>query len=861
MKKRLLGVLFAVATVFSSYAQNVRVLGYFPQYRSTNGIQYDKLTDIAYSFINADANGNLITSGYSTNAVFGFDNNKFTIIKDNCHNAGTNLWIALGGADNAHARDNRLNSIAGSSTKRNQLATDLVAFCKANGVYGIAVDWEFPDAGTEVNNHLALMQAINDKIDASSIPNTKVAVAVGAEYQGSVNHLNKIHADLFGSKAHLVDDWHVMAYDFPSSYNANHSSLADAEGSMDAWNTKGMAYNKMLLGVPFYGRNANRTGEKEYNNLTASNTTYTSDLSAGWYYNGKNTLEAKIDLAIEKGAPGILIWDLGQDRAEGNFSLLDAINDKVITVCPIAKPNLGADKGVCAPNSLTLDPGVTGNGLLFNWTKDGSSSVGTNATLSVSAAGTYKVTITDGSCTKEDEIIIVSGSSITTSGANGCDDETLTLSVNSPDGAKTYKWYDQASAGTALATGTSYSDIFAASTTVYVEEAAAGVNNYTSDVSVIPSGKWHQWAGGPYAWRCSQMLIVEADLKIKSLRILASRLNGITFNVKIIDAATAPNFSDVATYGPFTSPAEAGANATAEYLFDFDINAELSPGTYLIYLEPTTEGDKANYGVIGGHTEESAEAGVYTLKGSTFQATEMSNGYPNFNVGDEDAGYWDAYGPFLNWKIETGANASCGRTAATATVVACGPPDVTIIKPTDVGVYYTQSPLIDFEATITDGGSVTSVVFEVWKGLTKVATLNTNSSGATYTATWQADAPGTDYQFKVIATDNEAEVTEAYGDFTVDADVSAQDVIVNGNLGVYPNPTTDEFNVTFDLVSANNVNIEVVNTVGAVVYSEDMGSLTGTQLLNVKADLVAGLYFVNVKVGNETITTPLNVVK
>jgi len=98
-------------------------------------------------------------------------------------------------------------------------------------------------------------------------------------------------------------------------------------------------------------------------------------------------------------------------------------------------------------------------------------------------------------------------------------------------------------------------------------------------------------------------------------------------------------------------------------------------------------------------------------------------------------------------------------------------------------------------------------------------------------------------------------------DFDVDADVSAQDVIINGKLGVYPNPANDEFNVSFDLVSSNDVNVEVVNTAGAVVYSQKLGTLEGTQLIKVNADLGVGLYFVNVKVGNNTLTTPLNVVK
>ena len=126
MKKNLLGVLFVVAVFFSSHAQNVRVLGYFPQYRGTSGVQYDKLTDIAYSFINPNSNGSLKTSGYSGDRVFGFDMTKFTTIKDGCANAGTNLWIALGGADDAHLRDNRLNSVSGNSSRRNKLSEDLV---------------------------------------------------------------------------------------------------------------------------------------------------------------------------------------------------------------------------------------------------------------------------------------------------------------------------------------------------------------------------------------------------------------------------------------------------------------------------------------------------------------------------------------------------------------------------------------------------------------------------------------------------------------------------------------------------------------------------------------------------------------
>lgn len=862
MKKRLLGVFFTVATLFSLQAQNVRVLGYFPQYRSTTGVQYDKLTDIAYSFINPNSNGTLKTSGYSGDAVFGFDMTKFTIIKDGCQNNGTNLWIALGGADDAHLRDNRLNSVSGNSTYRNTLAEDLVDFCIDHGVYGISVDWEFPDAGTQVNNHVLLLEAIDSKIAASSNPNIKVSVAVGGETKGTVNHMAYIHTDLFDSKDNLVDEWHVMAYDFPvANYNVNHSSLADAESCMEGWNTKGMDYDKMLLGVPFYGRNSTRTGEIEYNNLTGTaSTNYNSDQSGTWYYNGKTTLEAKIDLAVEKGALGILIWDIGQDRAEGDYSLLDAIDDKVNLVCPIAKPNLGPDKGVCAPNSITLDPGVSGSGLTFTWTKDGGSSIGSGTSLDVSEAGTYKVSISNGDCTKEDEIIVVSGSSVTTTSANGCNDEDLTLSVNNPVGGKTYNWYDEETAGSLLHTGTSYTATFPQSTTVYVEEASDGVETYNSSILSIEEGMYWSLAGGAYTERCAQMLVVEKDLTLKSLRLMVKGDAGITFTTKIIDASNAPNFSDVDEIGPFTVAADPGAGEYTINYFDFDVNAQLAPGTYLIYVEPEA-GDEQGYVLINNTTQEDSESGVFTLKGSTFQASDASGDYPSFNVGDEGQSWWTAYGPFVNWKLETGANASCGRTSASASVVNCGPPSITIVSPSSNSTFYTNNE-INFEATVTDESAVASVTLEVYKGSTLVATLSTTQDGNTYTSSWTPTESGDDYTFKVSATDDNSNETEAEVDFDVDVNVNSTEIVSASSVNVYPSPASTQFNVAFDVVSNNEVEILILNSVGALVNAQNLGNVSGAQNITFDAsELANGLYYIKIKSGDSMITKTVNVSK
>jgi GH18 family chitinase len=840
MKNRLLVFCTILSIFFTSVVVQAQttVLGYFPSYRATNVIRYDKLTDIVFSFINPDASGNLITNNPG-DALYGFDNNKFVVVRDNAASNNVRLWIALGGADSGEQRAARLSSVSGNATTRARLVSQFVQFAIDNGCYGIDIDWEFPKTPQAKANHLALMQALNTEIANSSNPNLQVSIAVGGEYTGSVNHIQYLDPSLFTTNANLVDKWHIMAYDFPSSYGTNHSSLADAQGSMDGWNAMGVPYSKMVLGVPFYARNSNRSSELMYSQLggTAS-TNYNNDSYNGWYYNGKPTLEAKMQLTSDKGAAGILIWDLGQDRAAGNFSLLDAIDAKAATLCPVPKANLGPDKGVCLGQSTTLDAGVAAaGGRTFVWKRNGTITGGNTTTIDVNQAGTYTVEITQGGCTRDDEIVIVTGSSVTTQNASGCDDETLTVSVNSPAQGKTYKWFDAESGGLQLGTGNSYSDVFASNTTVYVEEASDGVVSYTSDPQTIPlqanniDPVAYSWAGGQYTQLCAQMIVVESDLTIKSLRAIASARNGVSGKVKVINSS---NHNAVDEAGPFSI---SGDNTSPTYVYqylDMTIDITLSPGTYFVYFEPDA-GSEGNYGFINTLFQESAEAGVYTLKGSMFQSSTDKTG---FNPGDEGQNWWAAYGPFLNWNIETGANASCGRTAATITVQQCGPPVVDITKPID-GTDFLLTDSVKIDATITDEGSISSVVFEIYKGANLVATLPVSSNGSTYSAAWLPNATGNDYSVRVTAVDNQSNSTTDTVFFTVSTDVSVNR-IASSDVSLFPNPSNSEF--TLNISGVNNYSVYVYSVSGQLVSSSNVT----TNNYRFGSDLKPGLYILRV---------------
>lgn len=76
---------------------------------------------------------------------------------------------------------------------------------------------------------------------------------------------------------------------------------------------------------------------------------------------------------------------------------------------------------------------------------------------------------------------------------------------------------------------------------------------------------------------------------------------------------------------------------------------------------------------------------------------------------------------------------------------------------------------------------------------------------------------------------------------------------------IYPNPTNGLSNIDLSLLKSSNVTIEVVNMMGQVVSSDNLGNkAAGMHKLTVNANgLTSGIYFVTVKAGNSTNTSKL----
>jgi GH18 family chitinase len=116
-----------------------------------------------------------------------------------------------------------------------------------------------------------------------------------------------------------------MAYDGPRD---DHSSYAMAERSIATWLARGIDAEKLVLGVPFYGRPGNAT----YRTLLANDPATASGDRVSFQgieqnYNGPATVRRKTELALQR-VGGIMIWELSQD-ARGSDSLLRVISEAV----------------------------------------------------------------------------------------------------------------------------------------------------------------------------------------------------------------------------------------------------------------------------------------------------------------------------------------------------------------------------------------------------------------------------------------------------------------------------------------------------------------------------------------------------
>jgi hypothetical protein len=372
-----------VSLMAVSPATSNRVVGYLPQYRYSSFAKVDlsAVTHFNYFSITAGGDGSLSTGGVN-------DGNLATVVAV-AHAAGDTVSITIG--------PQSFGTIAASAASRAAFASNIVNYALARNLDGIDIDWEPPASGTNIANYGLLIEAIYAEAHAEHM---LITAAV-----------NPIRHEIPLSAVPEMDWINVMGYDFAP---ANHSTYSDAINGLVGWKNYGVAANKLVLGVPFYGRQGTdwtNTTSSTYSAIASAYQTSTGalpapdlDLAAGYYYNGVETIRKKSQYVVDNGYGGVMIWELGQDRfnAAGNYdawSLLPAIKSVVLaspvigTVTPSPADNAYAPVGKTQNVSVTVTINAPSSGVLQV------SLVGVNATTPrdwffVSGAGPVTRTFT-----------------------------------------------------------------------------------------------------------------------------------------------------------------------------------------------------------------------------------------------------------------------------------------------------------------------------------------------------------------------------------------------------------------------------------------------------------------------------------
>ena len=284
-----------------------RIVGYLPDwnYRPFSELDLGQLTHINIAFCNPDENGTLHSN---------IPQQKLKSIISTAHNHNVEVFAALGGGDGC---DGYLQHVD-TPEKRATFNSNIMKFCESYDFDGIDLDIEL-SSNHQIWNYYGdwctELRALCDERDMKISTATAQWVA------------RKVTPETFA----LFDFVNVMAYDNDEDSHS-HASYEYSVECLDYFSkSKKIPKDKLVLGVPFYGRGYTADGELDWNSymsfadaVSKGDEYYSADVCDGIAYNGAVTMAKKAELAKDYG--GIMIWELTQD-AKGEQSLLKVIND------------------------------------------------------------------------------------------------------------------------------------------------------------------------------------------------------------------------------------------------------------------------------------------------------------------------------------------------------------------------------------------------------------------------------------------------------------------------------------------------------------------------------------------------------
>lgn len=271
------------------------IIGYLPDYQELNPAWADSLTDILYFSAEPRADGSIDTSRLMDET--------WQVLAELKAEKGIRVHITIGGWE----RGGAFVTMSADPEIRKTFIANLLSFLQSHNLDGADFDWEFPQNDEEFSNYITLLT----ETKAAFVPyGFLVSVALPAESSFPLGEFA------------VVDRVHLMSYDRGERHSTFEQAVADVEASIEA----GIPPEKLILGMPFYGREiASPDTSYSYEQIMS---TYApapeADEVNGIYFNGLNTIRQKVCYGMEQRLGGFMVWELALDTMDES-SLLQQI--------------------------------------------------------------------------------------------------------------------------------------------------------------------------------------------------------------------------------------------------------------------------------------------------------------------------------------------------------------------------------------------------------------------------------------------------------------------------------------------------------------------------------------------------------
>lgn len=248
-------------------------------------------------------------------------------------------------ANNDNKQDGGFSAMCKSEAGRRAFAEDCLAFLKKYNLDGIDLDWEFPglswsgaacDPSCDTDNYVLLVKQLRETLGTSytisyaGYCSDKTSVSGGYRY-----------VDIKGMDPY-VDYVNIMAYDLDEAPH-HHSALNDTRAYKDcnravnAYLTAGVSPDKLVLGLPFYGRHSFSTSPTaiSYKKILQldryqyrrnqwddkASCPFVATMGGAFYcgYDNPRSIGLKGAWVREKGMLGLMYWEYDQDDAKGTL--------------------------------------------------------------------------------------------------------------------------------------------------------------------------------------------------------------------------------------------------------------------------------------------------------------------------------------------------------------------------------------------------------------------------------------------------------------------------------------------------------------------------------------------------------------